>query len=64
MPTRCFSRTPPTQASVSSKVHPDPPTYSARVGIGYQAVGVVDADTVIWFQIGSHADYHKLLKQL
>lgn len=46
------------------KVHPDPPTYSARVGIGYRAVGVLDGDTVIWFWIGSHADYDRLLEQL
>ena len=46
------------------KVHPDPPTYSARVGIGYRAVGTMDGDTVIWFWIGSHADYDKLLEQL
>jgi len=46
------------------KVHLDPPTYSARVGIGYRAVGVVEDDTIIWFWIGSHADYDKLLEQL
>jgi hypothetical protein len=34
------------------------------VGIGYRAVGVVDGDTVIWFWIGSHADYDKLLEYL
>jgi mRNA-degrading endonuclease RelE of RelBE toxin-antitoxin system len=46
------------------RVHPDPPIYSARVGIGYRAVCVLDGDTVIWFWIGSHADYDKLLDQL
>jgi mRNA-degrading endonuclease RelE of RelBE toxin-antitoxin system len=46
------------------KVHPDPPTYSARVGIGYRAVGAMDGDTVVWFWIGSHADYDKLVDQL
>lgn len=46
------------------QVHPTPPTYSARVGIGYRAVGVLDGDTVIWFWIGSHADYDKLLDRL
>jgi hypothetical protein len=46
------------------KVHPDPPTYSARVGIGYRSVGVLDGDTVVWFWIGSHAEYDLLLKQL
>jgi hypothetical protein len=46
------------------QVHPDPPIYSARVGIGYRAVGALDGDTIIWFWIGSHADYDKLLQQL
>jgi hypothetical protein len=46
------------------KVHPDPPTYSARVGIGYHAVGVRVGDTVVWFWIGSHANYDRLLEQL
>jgi hypothetical protein len=46
------------------KVYPDPPIYSARVGIDYRAVCALDADTAIWFWIGSHADYDKLLDQL
>jgi hypothetical protein len=46
------------------QVHPDPPIYSARVGISYRAVGVRDGDTVIWYWIGSHGDYDKLLRQM
>ena len=46
------------------QVHHDPPIYSARVGISYRAVGVLDGDTITWFWIGSHADYDKLLEQL
>lgn len=46
------------------KIHSAPATYSARVGISYRAVGVLDADTIIWFWIGSHGDYEKLLNQL
>ena len=46
------------------KVFADPPTYSARVGIGYRAVGILDGDSVVWFWIGTHADYDKLLKSL
>ncbi len=46
------------------KVYDDPPIYSARVGIGYRALGTLDGNTVIWFWIGSHADYDKLLAQL
>jgi hypothetical protein len=46
------------------QVNADPPIYSARVGIGYRALGGLDGDTIVWFWIGSHADYDKLLKQL
>ena len=46
------------------QVHSPPPTYLARVGIGYRAVGVLDGDTVVWFWIGSHADYDYLLDHL
>lgn len=46
------------------RVHADPPVYSARVGIGYRALGVVSGDLIIWFWIGSHADYDKLLANL
>ena len=42
----------------------NPPTYSARVGIGYRAVGGLDGDTIVWYWIGTHADYDQLLKQL
>jgi hypothetical protein len=41
------------------QVYPDPPTYSARVGISYRAVGVLEGREIIWFWIGSHAAYDK-----
>jgi hypothetical protein len=46
------------------QVYSEPRIYSARVGIGYRAAGVRDGDTIVWFWIGSHADYDKLLAQL
>lgn len=38
--------------------------YSVRVGLGYRAVGVRTADRVVWFWIGSHADYDRLIGDL
>jgi hypothetical protein len=35
---------------------------SARVGLQYRALGVEDAGGIIWFWIGSHADYDRLLR--
>ena len=46
------------------RVYADPPMYSARVGISYRAVGVLDEETITWFWIGSHANYNKLLAEL
>jgi hypothetical protein len=46
------------------KVHSDPPTYSARVGIGYRAIGALEGETVVWFWIGSHAEYDRLIDLL
>lgn len=33
--------------------------WSARVGLHYRALGVEVPDGVLWFWIGSHADYDK-----
>jgi hypothetical protein len=35
--------------------------WSARVGLGYRALGLDAEGDVVWFWIGSHADYDKLL---
>ncbi|MFH1096573.1 MAG: hypothetical protein ABH886_05975 [Candidatus Desantisbacteria bacterium] len=40
------------------------PIYSVRVGIGWRALGIRENDTIIWFWIGSHNYYEKLLRQL
>jgi hypothetical protein len=46
------------------KVHPELPIYSARISKSYRAVGQLNGDTVIWFWVGSHAAYDRLLEQL
>ncbi|MCZ8119218.1 MAG: hypothetical protein O9295_14445 [Microcystis sp. LE18-22.4A] len=46
------------------KVHPKLPIYSARINRDYRAVGQLEDDTVIWFWVGSHAEYDLLLDQL
>lgn len=46
------------------QVHADPPIYSARVGIGHRAVGAMDGDTIVWYWVGSHSNYDKLVAQL
>lgn len=46
------------------KVHATRPIYSVRVSLEYRAVGVLEGDNIIWFWIGSHSDYDKLLSKL
>jgi hypothetical protein len=46
------------------RVHPVKPIYSVRVAIGWRAVGVRNGDDMIWYWIGSHAAYDKLISQL
>lgn len=35
--------------------------WSVRVGLGYRALAVADDDGPIWFWIGSHADYDRII---
>src|ERR1700756_2318853 len=42
-------------------VHPTRPIYSVRIGPMYRAVGILESDEIVWYWIGSHADYDKLL---
>ena len=46
------------------RVHTSEPIYSVRVSRDYRAVGVREGDTVMWFWIGSHADYDDLISRL
>lgn len=61
---RHFKQNPAHPGLRFKQIHAKPPIFSARVGIGYRAVGVVDGDTVVWYWIGSHGDYDLLLTQL
>ncbi len=61
---RLFRENPAHPGLHFKQVYDDPPAYSARVGICYRAVGVLDGGVVTRFWIGSHADYDKLLEQL
>ena len=35
--------------------------WSVRIGTQYRALGMEKPDGIVWFWIGSHADYDKLL---
>ncbi|WP_315790133.1 hypothetical protein [Fischerella sp. JS2] len=60
---RQFKQDPAHPSLRFKKVHSELPIYSARISKSYRAVGQLDGDTVIWFWVGSHAEYDKLLSQ-
>jgi len=61
---RLFRHNPRHPSLHFEKVHTQEPVYSVRVTLGYRAVGLLEADEVTWFWIGSHAEYDHLLKTL
>jgi mRNA-degrading endonuclease RelE of RelBE toxin-antitoxin system len=61
---RQFKENPSYPSLRFKKVHPELPIYSARISKSYRVVGQLDGDTVIWFWVGSHTEYDRLLEQL
>jgi hypothetical protein len=43
------------------RVHAKLPVYSARINVDHRALGVLRGESIIWFWIGSHAEYEKQL---
>jgi hypothetical protein len=50
--------------SIVKQVSPNGPVYSVRMGLGYRALAIRQPDCLLWFWIGSHADYDKMLSRL
>jgi len=46
------------------RVHTTRPIYSVRVGIGWRALGVREGEVILWFWIGPHKTYDKLIDRL
>ena len=42
-------------------VHPNRPVYSVRIGSDYRALGALDGDEMLWFWIGTHNDYDRVI---
>ena len=61
---KLFSQNPDHPSLHLKKVHPNRPIYSVRVSMDYRAVGELDGDEMVWFWIGSHGEYDKLLRRL
>jgi len=46
------------------RVHSTEPIYSVRISLDDRALGVRSGDAMIWFWIGLHAEYERILAQL
>jgi len=61
---RLFQQNPHHPGLRFKRIHPRRPIYSVRISAGYRAIGVRDGDEMIWFWIGSHADYDAVVVRL
>lgn len=46
------------------RVHSTRPIFSVRITKDYRAIGIHENNEIVWFWIGSHSGYDKLLKYL
>ena len=60
---RLFRENPAHPSLRFKRVHTLKPVYSARITLGYRALGIREGDVIVWFWIGSHSDYDKLLSR-
>ena len=61
---RLFSENPAHPSLQFKKVSDRGPVYSARITLDYRALGVLTDAEIVWFWIGSHADYDRLVRNL
>ena len=61
---RTFQHNPRHPSLQFKQVHSTRPIFSARAALAYRALGVLQGEDIIWFWVGSHADYDRLLSQM
>lgn len=61
---RLWSENPAHPSLRFKKVHDHLPIYSVRIDLNWRVVGVLRGGDMIWFWIGQHNEYERLLNQL
>lgn len=61
---KLFSQNPYHPSLHFKQIHSHQPIYSVRIDRDYRAVGVRNGDEMVWFWIGPHAEYDKLISHL
>ena len=59
-----FQRDPAHPRLQFKRLRADRQTYSIRIGLGYRALGIRFDETLVWYWIGPHAEYDRLVSQL
>ncbi len=59
-----FSENPQHPGLQFKRVHPVKPVFSVRISSDYRALGIVKDNMIVWFWIGTHANYEKLIATL
>jgi hypothetical protein len=58
---RLFQSNPTHPSLQFKKLEGEDNLYSARIGLGYRALAVMKKDRLVWYWIGSHSDYDRLV---
>ena len=58
---RLFRANPAHPGLQFKKLEGEEDIYSARIGLDYRALAVMRKDRVVWYWIGNHADYDRLV---
>ena len=58
---RLFRANPAHPGLQFKKVEGGDDIYSARIGLGYRALAVMNQDRIVWYWIGSHSEYDRLV---
>jgi len=61
---RLFRENPRHPSLQFKKVHAREPVYAARVTLEYRTLGLLEDDVIVWFWIGNHAEYDRILSKL
>ena len=59
-----FQRDPAQPRLQFKPLRADRQTYSIRIGLGYRALSIRFDETLVWYWIGPHAEYDRLVSQL
>ena len=58
---RLFRASPAHPSLHFKKVEGENDIYSARIGLDYRALAVMKGDRVVWYRIGGHSEYDRLV---